>query len=63
MPNGNVAIAKDNIIKFYNPAKAEFERALTGHVKTIFTLAAHPDGTLFSAGQDNVQVNFQHLGN
>ena len=31
MPNGNIAVAKDNIIKFYNPSKEEFEKALTGH--------------------------------
>jgi WD40 repeat protein len=38
MPDGSIAIAKDNVIKFYNYEKDEFEKALTGHTKTIFAL-------------------------
>ena len=38
MPNGNLVIAKDNMIKFYNPQKEEFEKALTGHVKTVYAV-------------------------
>lgn len=50
MPNGNLVIAKDNIIKFYNPNKDEFEKSLTGHVKTIYALQPLPDGNLLSTG-------------
>ena len=50
MPNGLLAIAKDNMIKFFNPQKEEFEKSLTGHVKTIFALQPLPDGNILSAG-------------
>jgi len=50
MPNGNIAIAKDNVIKFYNPQRQEFEKALTGHVKTIYAVCPLFDGNLISAG-------------
>ncbi len=35
MPNGNIAMAKDNMIKFYNPQKDEFEkvRSLNFYIK------------------------------
>lgn len=52
MPNGNLAIAKDNLIRIYNPSKEEFEKNLTGHVKTIYCLCALKDGKLISGGQD-----------
>lgn len=54
MPDGSIAIARDTVIKFYSAAKNELEKALTGHVKTIFTLVPLPDGNLLSAGQDKV---------
>jgi hypothetical protein len=51
MPNGHIVIAKDNVIKFFNPQKEEFEKALTGHVKTVYCLLPLPDGNLLSAGK------------
>ena len=50
MPNGNLAIAKDQMIRIYNPSKDEFEKSLTGHVKTVYALCPLPDGNLLSAG-------------
>jgi len=50
MPNGNLAIAIDNMIKIYNPTKDDWEKALTGHVKTIYALCPLPDGNLLSGG-------------
>lgn len=51
MPNGNLVIAKDNIIKFYNPLKEEFDNnILAGHAKTIYALCPLQDGNLISAG-------------
>lgn len=38
MPDGSIAVAKDNVIKFYSATKNELEKALTGHVKTILAL-------------------------
>jgi WD40 repeat protein len=45
-----LAIAVDNMIKIYNPLTKEFEKALTGHSKTIYALQALPNGNLLSAG-------------
>jgi len=50
MPDGSIAVARDNLIKFINQDRNELEKALTGHTKTILALQPLPDGNLASAG-------------
>ena len=51
MPNGQLVIAKDNQIKFYNHLKEELDsKTLTGHNKTIYATCPLQDGNLLSAG-------------
>jgi WD40 repeat protein len=54
MPDGKLAVAVENLIKFYNVQKEEIEKTLTGHVKPIMCLCPTPEGNLLSGGQDQV---------
>ena len=50
--NGLLAISSGNMIKFYNPVNSQFEKALQGHSKTIYTMCSLPNGNIVSAGED-----------
>lgn len=52
MPNGNLVVAEDTVIKIFNPHNFQEIQGLQGHVKTIYALCPSKDGnTLLSAGK------------
>ena len=61
MPDGKLAVAVDNLIKFYNFQKEEVDKNLTGHVKPVLALCPTSEGNLLSAGQDQV-IKYWNVG-